>query len=174
MVALNPATGPLTKPVKAEKAPYKGLPRGGRKSKDSGRSYEQRFVRKYDQPDGPLDAKGKPLIHYHRVPGSGAFVTLPGDVLAELVTLNLAFELKSWNKVNGRGEKTVTFSSSLLDKIDEEAKQLNRVPLFVYHVKGESEEWAVVRYSWLHEKLRDYELQIRSLMEQLEEAQLAA
>jgi len=173
VVALNPAEGPIPKPVKVEKAPYRGLPRGGKKSKDAGRSYEQRFTRKYDEPDGALDHNCKPLVHYHRVPGSGAFVTLPADVLAEIGSLNIAFELKSWLQLDGRGAKTVAFSASLLDKIDEEARQLNRVPMFVYHIKGDSEEWAVIRYSWLAEKLRDYEVQIRALTLQLEEAMAA-
>lgn len=161
--------GAPPKPVPREKSAPKGLRSAGRKPKEAGRRYEQRFVRKYDEPDGPTDAKGKPLINFRRVPGSGAFVTLPGDVLAELVSLNLVFELKSWDRVNARGEKTVTFPLRLLTKIDEEAKQLNRVPLLIYHQKNEEEEWAVVRYSWLHEKLRTYELAIRDLTEQLEE-----
>jgi hypothetical protein len=168
MVALNP--GATAKPEKREKAPRVGLRSGGRKSKDAGRSYEQRFARRYDEPDGPTDAKGKPLVHFKRVPGSGAFVELKGDVLAEIVALNLAFELKSWNKVDGRGEKTVTFPASYLAKIEQEASVLNRHPIFIYHIKGDSEEWAVVKYSWLHSKFREYELQIRALTEQLEEA----
>lgn len=169
MVVLQP--GAVPKPAKREKPAPKGLRRsGGRKPREQGRRYEQRFARKYDEPDGPTSTSGKPLIHYHRNPGSGAFVGLKGDVLAELVSLNLVFEAKSWTPVEGRGGKTVTFPASLLDKIDEEAKQLGRIPIFIYHVKGQEEEWAVVRYSWLHSKLREYELQIRSLTEQLEEA----
>ena len=167
MVALNP--GATAKPEKREKAPRVGLRSGGRKSKDAGRRYEQRFAQKYDEPDGPTSASGKPLVHYKRVPGSGAFVELKGDVLAEIGTLAIAFELKSWNKVDGRGEKTVTFPTSLLDKIDAEAKTLNRVPILIYHPKGSEEEWAVVRYSWLHERFREYELQIHALTEQLDE-----
>lgn len=169
MVALNP--GATAKPEKRAKPERKGMLRsGGRKPKEAGRRYESRFVHKYDEPDGPTDQKGKPLISFRRVPGSGAFVTLPGDVLSELVSLNLVFELKSWDKLNARGEKTVTFPTSFLYKIDEEAKQLNRVPMFIYHTKGDEEEWAVIRYSWLHAKLREYELAIRDLTEQLEEA----
>ena len=171
MVALNPATGPIPKPEKREKAPRQGLRRSGGKSPgESGRKYERHFVNKYDEPDGPKASNGKPLIHFKRNPGSGAFVELKGDVLADIVSLKLMMELKTWAKVNARGEKTMTLPMSILYKLDEEAKTENRVPMLIYHTKTDKEEWAVVRYSWLHEKIRDYELQIRELTMQLEEA----
>ena len=170
MVALNPATGPIPKPEKREKAPRQGLRRSGGKSPgESGRKYERHFVNKYDEPDGPKGTNGKPLIHFKRNPGSGAFVELKGDVLGDIVALKLMFELKTWAKHTARGEKTMTLPMEILYKLDEEAKTENRVPMLIYHTKGDSEEWAVIRYSWLHEKIRDYELQIRSLTMQVEE-----
>lgn len=172
MVVLQPGAPP--KPTKQPKEPKRGFQRGGRKPKDAGRRYEHRFATKFNEPDGPTDEKGKQLIHFRRQVGSGAFGKadpgLKGDILGDIVRLRLAFEAKSWDKINGRGEKTVTFPADFLYKIDEEAKTLNRDPIFVYHIKGDEEEWAVVRYSWLHEKLREYELYVYQLEHQLDEA----
>ena len=95
---------------------------------------------------------------------------LLGDVVGEIGRLRLLFELKSWTVVEGRGEKTVTFPLSLLEKIASEAEVLGRVPVFVYHVKNASNEWAVVEYSWLHKTISYYEETIAALEEQLLEA----
>lgn len=162
------------KPPKKEKKPRSPLSYGGKKPKEAGRRYELSFAKRYDEPDGPRSHTGKPLIHFRRRPGSGAFLELKGDILGDLVQLKLLFEAKSWHKMDGRGEKTVTFPASLLYKLDEEAKTEDRVPMFIYHIKNDSEEWAVIRYSWLHDKIRTYELAIRELTEQLEEALDAA
>lgn len=170
----KPFFNPAPKPTKKEKKPRSPLSFGGKKPKEAGRRYELSFSKKYDEPDGPTWPSGKPMIYVRRRPGSGAFVELKGDILADIVKLRIMFEAKSWAQVDGRGEKTVTFPTSLLYKLDEEAKTEDRVPMLIYHVKNDSEEWAVIRYSWLHAKLRDYELQVQSLTEQLEEAMAAA
>jgi hypothetical protein len=147
---------PINKPPKKIKKPYAGLKRtplkrGGKKPKEAGRRYEKSFADKYG---------------YRRQVGSGAFgsadPTLLGDVVGEIGRLRLLFELKSWDKVDGRGEKVVSFPSSLLDKISAEADLLGRLPIFIYHIKGASDEWAVVKYEWLHDTLT-------SLMKTIEE-----
>lgn len=141
-MALNPATGPIPKPRKKVKKSYQGLSRGGKKPREAGRRYEKSFAEKYG---------------YRRQVGSGAFAgvdpSLSGDVVGEIGRLKFLFELKSWDRVDGRGEKVVTFSVSLLDKIQKEAELLGKLPIFVYHVKGSSDEWAVVKYDWLHDTL---------------------
>lgn len=152
-------TGPILKPTpKPKKAPT-GLARGGKKPKEAGRRYERHFADKYDM---------------HRQVGSGAFgvvdPSLVGDITGEIGRLKLLFEAKSWHQVDGRGEKVVTFSVALLDKIAREAEQLGRVPLFIYHVKGATDEWAVIKYDWLHEILGNLENEIAELTLQLEEA----
>lgn len=142
MPAINPYTGPNPKPKKKLKKPSVGLQRGGKKPREAGRRYEKSFAEKFG---------------YRRVVGSGAFAgvdpTLSGDVVGEIGRLKILFELKSWDRVDGRGEKVVTFSVNLLDKIQKEAELLERIPIFIYHVKGSSDEWAVVNYQWLHDTL---------------------
>ena len=138
---------PVPKPPKKIKKPASGLgrspfKRGGKKPKEAGRRYEKSFADKYG---------------YRRQVGSGAFGAvdpmLLGDVVGEIGRLKLLFETKSWDKVDGRGEKVVSFPASLLDKISAEAALLGRTPIFIYHIKGASDEWAVVRYDWLHNTL---------------------
>lgn len=151
-------TGPILKPTpKPKKAPT-GLARGGKKPKEAGRRYERHFADKYDM---------------HRQVGSGAFgvvdPSLVGDITGEIGRLKLLFEAKSWHQVDGRGEKIVTFPVSLLDKISKEAVSIGRIPLFVYHPKGSSDEWAVVKYSWLHDVLKEQEDMIAQLTLQITE-----
>lgn len=127
-------------------------PRGGKKPKDAGRRYERQFSHKYG---------------FQRVVGSGAFggvdPLLKGDVKGQIGSLKLLFELKSLNKLDSKGAKTVTFPVSWLDKIDTEAQAEGRFPIFAYHVKGETREWAVIRMDKLIELINDYERQIEEL-----------
>lgn len=150
MVSINPAKGPIPKPKKILKQ------KGGRKPKETGRRYEKHFADKFG---------------YHRQVGSGAFgavdPTLLGDVTGEIGRLRLLFETKSWDKVDGRGEKVVTFSVSLLNKIAKEAELLERVPVFIYHVKGSTDEWAVVKWDWFHTILTGLMQEIAELEEQV-------
>lgn len=131
------------------------MARGGRRPKEAGRRYEHAFAGKYD---------------YKRIVGSGAFAAedplLSGDVAAEIGELKLLFEAKSWHQVNGRGEKIVAFHVSLLDKISREAKLQMREPIFIYHMKGASNEWAVVEYEWLHDLITRWEATIKALLEE--------
>lgn len=149
---------PVPKPQKKIKAPPKGLRRGGRKPKEAGRRYEKKFADTYG---------------FKRVLGSGAFgsqdPTLNGDVSGEIGRLKLLFEAKSWDKVDGRGEKVISFPAALLAKIAKEAELLGRAPIFIYHLKGSTDEWAVVKYEWLHETLTSLWNQIEELERQLEQ-----
>lgn len=158
MASIRPSNGPIPKPRKREKSTPKPMSRGGRKPKEAGRAYESRFAKKYD---------------YHRQVGSGAFAsedpTLAGDVVADIGTLKLLIETKSWDKIDGRGEKTVTFPVALLDKISAEARLLMREPIFLYHVKGASNEWAVIEYEWLHDLVTHWESTILALVLENEE-----
>lgn len=150
-----PDFNPVPKPKKKVKAPPKPM-RGGRKPKEAGRRYEKKFADKYG---------------FKRVLGSGAFGAmdpmLNGDVSGEIGRLKILFEAKSWDKVDGRGEKVVSFSAALLDKIAKEAELLGRAPIFIYHIKNSTDEWAVVKYDWLHETLTNLMNQIDELERQL-------
>lgn len=145
---------PVPKPAKKEKKAPKPMSRGGKKPKEAGRRYEKSFADRYG---------------YRRQVGSGAFgsvdPTLLGDVVGEIGRLKLLFETKSWDKVDGRGQKVVTFPVSLLTKIAKEAELLGKAPVFVYHVKGASDEWAVVKWDWFHNLLTDLFREIEELSE---------
>lgn len=133
--------GPILKPLPKIK--------GGRKPKDTGRRYERSFAQKYG---------GK------RVVGSGAFGVvdpgLVGDVVQTVGDLDMLLELKSLNRLDGRGEKTITFPVAWLEKIDREATSVGKVPGFVYHVKGSPQEYIVLRFDWFKELIEEYVRQI--------------
>lgn len=146
--------GPIRKPTPKKKKSPTGLRRGGKKPKEAGRRYEARFAEKYGM---------------RRQVGSGAFGVadplLVGDIIGEIGRLRLLFEAKSWDKVDGRGEKVVSFSKSLLDKISREAEVLGREPIFIYHIKNDPTEWAVVRYDWLQQLIEKWETEIKALID---------
>lgn len=152
------ATVGVPKPPKREKKPGRGLQRGGAKPKEAGRRYEHSFAKRFG---------------FQRQVGSGAFGVadpmLQGDIKGEIGRLKLLFEAKSWDKRDSKGEKTVTFPAALLDKIAKEAEVLGRDPIFIYHVKGSGDEWAVVKYDWLHALIARWEQEIYDLTAQLEE-----
>ena len=164
MVALNPYDGPNWKPERRVKAPSTGLQRGGRKPKEAGRRFEQRVKDKYHDP---------PLVVVKRQVGSGAFgktdPMLLADLLIDIGRLRLAAEAKSWDKVDAQGRKTITVPASVLYKLDQEAKLLNRDPIGIFHMKYDPEEWVFVRMSWFVEKLKEWEGTIIALEEQLED-----
>lgn len=143
---------PVPKPKKQPKKARVPMARGGRKPKEAGRRYEKSFADRYG---------------YRRQVGSGAFGTvdpmLLGDVVGEIGRLKMLFETKSWDRVDGRGKKVVTFPVSLLEKISKEAQLLQRAPVFIYHVKGASDEWAVVKWDWFHNLLTDLFREIEEL-----------
>lgn len=128
--------------------------RGGKKPKDAGRRYERSFSQKHD---------------YKRVVGSGAFglvdPNLQGDVVATIGDMDFLLELKSLNKVNGRGEKIVNFPLAFLEKIDQEARSMNKIPGLIYHPKGSTQEYIVLRFDWFKEKIEDYMAQIEHLQD---------
>lgn len=137
-------TGPILKPEPKI--------RGGKKPKDAGKRYERSFAQRYE---------------FKRVVGSGAFglvdPMLQGDVVAKVGTLDMLLELKSLTKVDGRGAKIINFPLSFLEKIEQEARSIGKVPGLVYHVKGSTQEYIVLRFDWFKELVEDYERQIKEL-----------
>ena len=149
---------PYLKPTPKQKKPRVGLRRAGTKPKEAGRRAERAFANKYN---------------FQRQIGSGAFgkvdPLLVGDVSGNIGRLKFLFELKALEQYNGRGERTVAFPRSWLEKINIEAKSLGRIPMFIYHFKGSNEDWAVIRYDVLHAILAEQEKQIAELDAQLRE-----
>lgn len=147
MGSLRPATGPIPKPT-----PKK---RGGKSPRDSGIGFERKFVKKHG---------------YKRVVGSGAFglqdPMLKGDVEARIGDKDYLLETKNLNKVDGRGEKTVTFPLSFLEKITKEAEAKGRIPGLIYHPKGSSKDYLFVEFDWFKELVEDYVRQIKELQKE--------
>lgn len=146
----GPERGPILKPEPKI--------RGGRKPKDAGKRYERAFAQKYD---------------FKRVVGSGAFgvvdPTLQGDVGAIIGNLDMLLELKSLEKVDGRGEKIVNFPLSFLEKIALEAKSVGKIPGLIYHPKGSRDEYIVLDFAWFKDLVEDYVRQIKELEDEREE-----
>ena len=137
--------GPILKP------PPK--PKGGRKPKDSGRRFEKQIADKYGG---------------QRVVGSGAFgpvdPMLVGDVRLTVGTLKFLTEAKKRApKINMRGEKSITLSTDMLDKIEREALIGGEEPILIFGVKGRSSEWVIMRWDRLHWILSEQERQINEL-----------
>lgn len=159
-------SGPILKPQRRVKAkPTGAIARGGKKPKEAGRRFEARVRDKYNDP---------PRVVVKRQVGSGAFGVadpmLLADLLIDIGRLKLAAEVKSWATVDARGEKTITVPASVLYKLDQEAKILNRDPIGIFHLKGSTEEWAFIRLSWLIEHFAEWEETIKALSDQLTEA----
>lgn len=144
MSSINPATGPIPKPQPKIK--------GGKKPKQAGTRYERVFTQKHGG---------------RRIVGSGAFGVvdpmLKGDIAITIGDKDYLLESKSLNKINGRGEKTVTFPLSFIEKITEEAKTTGKIPGLIYHPKGSSDEYLFVKFAWFKELIEDYVRQIREL-----------
>lgn len=137
--------GPILKPPPKIK--------GGKKPKDSGRRFERQIASKYGG---------------QRVVGSGAFgpvdPMLVGDVRITVGTLKFLTEAKKRApKVTMKGEKSITLSVDMLDKIERESLIGGEEPLLIFGVKGRSSEWAVMRWDRLHWILAEQERQINEL-----------
>ena len=144
-------TGPILKPPPKIK--------GGRKPKDAGRRFERQIASKYGG---------------QRVVGSGAFgpvdPALVGDVRLTVGTLKFLSEAKKRApKINMKGEKSITLSVDMLDKIEREALIGGEIDILIFGVKGRSTEWAVIKWDKLHEILSDQERQIQELDERYDE-----
>lgn len=144
--------GPILKPPPKIK--------GGKKPKDSGRRFERQIASKYGGT---------------RVVGSGAFgevdPVLKGDVRIPIGSLKLLSEAKKRApKINMKGEKSITLSVDMLDKIQKEAAVTGEVDILIFGVKGRSTEWAIIEWPKLYDMLRDYEHQISALDALIEEA----
>lgn len=179
MVALNPSNGPIPKPEKREKAPRQGLRRtrshlgaGGGKPGGVGARDERRMVNKYD------DYTDDGFVSMRRIPGSGAFVMLKGDLKLdigaarnpELKRFRALMENKAYERFDARGAKTVTFPLSYMEKIAEEAEPENKFPALTYHPKGESNELFVCYFEDILNYWIASEKTIAELTLQLEEA----
>ena len=102
--------------------------------------------------------------------GSGAFgpvdPALVGDVRLPIGTLKFLSEAKKRTpKINMKGEKSITLSVDMLDKIEREASIGGEIDILIFGVKGRSTEWAVIKWDKLYEILSEQERQIEELEE---------
>jgi hypothetical protein len=152
VVVLQPAKRGLPKPPKKRSK----IAGGGRAPKEAGRRKEREFANQYD---------------FTRVVGSGAFgvadPTLGGDIRGEVGTKKFLLEVKSWEKVNARGEKTINLPISILDKIRQEAEVLTRYGGVIFHPKGTSRYIAIFDWNDFYQLLKSQEEEIERLSNEL-------
>lgn len=92
-----------------------------------------------------IENKFAKSVKGRRQPASGAFTGLKGDIK----TKNLLFELKYTDK------KSYTLKKDLLKKIDSEAFQLRKIPIFVIQFKDE--EYFIINSKYINkEELDEY------------------
>lgn len=164
-----------TKKPKKEKAPKKtrsSLGGGGKKPSEVGRRDEYRMTQKYD------NYTDDNFVSMRRIPGSGAFVMLPGDLKLDIGAaknperkrFRALIENKAYERFDGRGEKIVTFPLSYLTKIKDEAEPEGKFSALTYHPKGETEELFVCFFEDILKYFIETERTIAAYQEQLEEA----
>ena len=165
---------PVPKPDKRPKKTRSALSAGGRKPKEVGRRDEHRMVQKYD------DYTGDGFVSMRRIPGSGAFVMLKGDLKlgigpeknVERKRFRALIENKAYERFDGRGGKTVTFPLSYLTKIIEEAEPEGKFAAVTYHPRGETDEVFICRFEDILDYFIETEKTIAAYSEQLQEALL--
>lgn len=169
-------TGPIPKPQKKPKKMRSSLGGGGRKPQEVGRRDEHRMVQKYD------DRTGDGLVSMRRIPGSGAFVMMKGDLKLDIGAaknperkrFRALLENKAYERFDGRGAKTVTFPLDVLIKVKEEAEGEGKFAAVTYHPRGESDELFVCYFADILDYYIETERTIAAYQEQLEEALLHA
>lgn len=157
----GPETGPILKPTKRVKEKKRSpLAGGGRKPKEAGRRKEREFSNAYG---------------FTRVAGSGAFGAadpiLGGDIRGDVGRKKFLLEMKAWEKVDARGEKTINIPISILDKIRKESEILARYGGVIYHPKGTSRYIAIFDWVDFYELLTEQEEYIARLEAALPSAQ---
>ena len=170
----QPVPKPTKKPKK-EKAPKKtrsSLGGGGKKPSEVGRRDEYRMTQKYD------NYTDDNFVSMRRIPGSGAFVMLPGDLKLDIGAaknperkrFRALIENKAYERFDGRGEKIVTFPLSYLTKIKDEAEPEGKFSALTYHPRGETDELFVCFFEDILKYFIETERTIAAYQEQLEEA----
>lgn len=72
---------------------------------------------------------------------------LGGDIRGEIGRKKFLLEMKAWEKVDARGEKTINIPISILDKIRKESEILARYGGVIYHPKGTNRYIAI--FDWV-------------------------
>ena len=93
------------------------------------------------------------------VPNSGAMWFKPGDIVSE----EFLMECKERGTISSSGEKQITITKSMLDKIKQEAGA-NRAPVLPFGFKGSPEIYVACEFDILLELIRENRL-LRSIIE---------
>lgn len=149
---------PIPKPPKKAPRERSKLAGGGKKPREAGRRQEKAFA---------------DLYGFTRVLMSGAAgaldPTLAGDIRGEVGRKKFLLEMKAWNKVDARGEKTINLPLSILDKIRKESDNLARYGGVIYHPKGSSRYIAIFDWADFHSLLSEQEEIIERQAQYIEE-----
>jgi hypothetical protein len=107
-------------------------------------------------------------LPYERVPGSGAFEGIPGDVRpnrrVKLKMHRWLIELKDMAVTTAKGEHILSIKLAWLQKIMQQAEQERSLPALAYRFTGDDETWVVVRYSDFANLLREH-VEMDSILE---------
>ena len=104
--------------------------------------------------------------------GSGAFGAadplLGGDIRADVGRKKFLLEMKAWEKVDAKGQKTINLPVSILDKIRKESEVVARYGGVIYHPKGTNRYLAIFDWVDFFELLTEQEEYIAKLEAALE------
>lgn len=134
--------------------PFKPIRRGPRKPKE-GMEFEKRVAKKYNKTIKQNNWQSTA----RRRPNSGAFWSLPGDI----VTKDALFEAKERGTKNSKGEKTITVHKEWMEKVKRETyEQTSKHYWFLpFGFKNDDEIYVITSF--------DIQLQLISLLHDQEE-----
>jgi len=87
----------------------------------------------------------------HRQAGSGSIWFMPGDVTDPV----LLVECKERLQLTSKGEKQITITKLMLDKIRGEAKLLHRYPALAFRIKGDDRTYIINEFEVLCEMVHE-------------------
>lgn len=112
-----------------------------RKSKKEGVDFEKRGARKYNK------AVTQKSVAHQQV-GSGAFGGLLGDMITEEELTASLSEFKERGSVDAKGSKQITIKKEWLNKLKEEAREMNKEYYFLpFTFKGDDTDYVCMDFN---------------------------
>jgi hypothetical protein len=90
----------------------------------------------------------------HKTIGSGNIWFMPGDVEDPVILA----ECKERLQVDSKGNKQITITKKMLDKIAMEAKMRGRYPTLPFRIKGEQDTFFISKFEVLTEMVHEIKL----------------
>jgi len=136
-----------------------GQQSGAKKSKKEGMAFEERGTKKYNQAVSQAKDVAKRQI------ASGALYYALGDMITEEALTAALAEYKERGTLSSTGAKQITIKKEWLDKLEEEAKLMNREFYFLpFTFKDQDQDYVVMNY----DRMLAYVQIIQVLQEQVQ------